>query len=126
MNNWRNMPGPGDPETWPACTGHPMDPRTPAEVPFDERSREAQLEILVERFTREELAEKYIKEVELNAKLMSRLAKARGDRDRLADLMQRLIPLLDLDDLHSVMSIFSTETSSVIEEVRDTLARLKA
>ena len=23
-----NMPGPGDPETWGPCTGHPGDPRT--------------------------------------------------------------------------------------------------
>lgn len=22
-------PGPGDPETWPECSGHPHDPRTP-------------------------------------------------------------------------------------------------
>ncbi len=28
LNNHR-MPGPNDPECWPACTGHPMDPRTP-------------------------------------------------------------------------------------------------
>lgn len=26
--DWRNMPGPGDPETWGPCTGHPNDPRT--------------------------------------------------------------------------------------------------
>ncbi len=24
----KNLPGPGDPETWGPCTGHPMDPRT--------------------------------------------------------------------------------------------------
>lgn len=24
----RKMPGPGDPETWGPCTGHPLDPRT--------------------------------------------------------------------------------------------------
>jgi hypothetical protein len=27
--NERNMPGPGDPETWGPCVGHPNDPRTP-------------------------------------------------------------------------------------------------
>lgn len=36
MKDWRNMPGPGDPETWPPCTGHPMDPRTPPEPDFHE------------------------------------------------------------------------------------------
>ena len=29
MKNLNNLPGPGDPETWGPCTGHPMDPRTP-------------------------------------------------------------------------------------------------
>lgn len=24
-----NLPGPGDSDTWGACTGHPNDPRTP-------------------------------------------------------------------------------------------------
>ena len=24
-----NLPGYGDPATWPACTNHPQDPRTP-------------------------------------------------------------------------------------------------
>ena len=39
----RNMPGPGDPETWGPCTGHPGDPRTvdPTETPeFEEKQRE--------------------------------------------------------------------------------------
>ena len=25
---FNNMPGPGDPETWGPCAGHPLDPRT--------------------------------------------------------------------------------------------------
>lgn len=29
--NGRDLPGPGDIATWPACTGHPMDPRTEAD-----------------------------------------------------------------------------------------------
>mgnify|MGYP001826953003 FL=1 len=39
----RNMPGPGDPETWGPCTGHPGDPRTvdPTETAeFEEKQRE--------------------------------------------------------------------------------------
>ena len=31
-NGWRNLPGPGDEETWGPCTGHPNDPRTPEAV----------------------------------------------------------------------------------------------
>ena len=27
--NCNRMPGPGDEETWPSCSGHPNDPRTP-------------------------------------------------------------------------------------------------
>ena len=27
--DWRDMPGPGDEETWPPCRNHPNDPRTP-------------------------------------------------------------------------------------------------
>lgn len=27
--DWRNMPGPGDEETWGPCQNHPNDPRTP-------------------------------------------------------------------------------------------------
>jgi len=26
-----NFPGPGDPETWPSYSGHPNDPRAPAD-----------------------------------------------------------------------------------------------
>jgi len=29
--------GPGDPETWGPCTGHPNDPRTPDLTPYIER-----------------------------------------------------------------------------------------
>ena len=29
LSDYRNFPGPNDPECLPACTGHPMDPRTP-------------------------------------------------------------------------------------------------
>jgi len=39
----RNMPGPGDVETWGPCTGHPGDPRTedPTETAeFEEKQRE--------------------------------------------------------------------------------------
>jgi hypothetical protein len=35
LSDYRNMPGPNDPECWPACTGHPMDPRTPDEYSPD-------------------------------------------------------------------------------------------
>lgn len=28
-NGWRNLPGPGDEETWGPCLNHPNDPRTP-------------------------------------------------------------------------------------------------
>jgi len=36
-----NIPGPGDPETWGPCTGHPMDPRTPdtSEAVSEEQER---------------------------------------------------------------------------------------
>ena len=36
MTNIHNMPGPGDEITWPPCTGHPMDPRTPDESYLEE------------------------------------------------------------------------------------------
>ena len=52
MSDWRNMPGPGDPETWPVCTGHPMDPRTPEPLPDEECG----VEELCERYSGEELA----------------------------------------------------------------------
>ncbi len=32
-----NLPGPGDEATWPRCTNHPNDPRTPARRPVDPR-----------------------------------------------------------------------------------------
>lgn len=47
-----NCPGPGDPETWGPCTGHPMDPRTPEPIPDDECSAEE----LCERYDALELA----------------------------------------------------------------------
>ena len=28
MIDYSRIPGPGDPETWGPCTGHPLDPRT--------------------------------------------------------------------------------------------------
>jgi len=35
-----DLPGPGDPETWGPCTGHPMDPRTPDEEGLFDDMRE--------------------------------------------------------------------------------------
>jgi len=31
QGNFFDFPGPGDECTWPPCTGHPGDPRTPDE-----------------------------------------------------------------------------------------------
>jgi hypothetical protein len=42
--DWRNMPGPGDPETWGPCTGHPNDPRTPDDTERFEETREKIIE----------------------------------------------------------------------------------
>ena len=56
----RNMPGPGDPETWPACTGHPMDPRSePRE--WDDLTTDEKIEELVEQYEARELARMYLK-----------------------------------------------------------------
>ena len=35
--NPRKFPGPGDEETWPPYSGHPNDPRAPAEDDEDDR-----------------------------------------------------------------------------------------
>ena len=46
MKNFNHMPGPGDPETWGPCYGHPLDPRTPDpyEPSYEElRDRTAQI-----------------------------------------------------------------------------------
>ena len=56
MSNWRNLPGPGDPETWPACTGDPMDPRSPERPAFEDLTPEQQLDELCELYDARELA----------------------------------------------------------------------
>jgi hypothetical protein len=48
-NNWRNMPGPGDPETWGPCTNHPNDPRTPDAAVSEDELHEARLLIAENR-----------------------------------------------------------------------------
>jgi hypothetical protein len=57
--DWRNMPGPGDPETWGPCQNHPNDPRTPDDT---ERVERVTAEIIAKRMNdvgwfREALAE---------------------------------------------------------------------
>ena len=56
-----NMPGPGDPETWPACTGHPNDPRAPDDndlaVLWSLMSRREKQSWLTENMTADELAD---------------------------------------------------------------------
>lgn len=47
--NEHNMPGPGDPETWPPCTGHPNDPRTPEAYEDSDEYKERKQEIFEER-----------------------------------------------------------------------------
>ena len=55
-----NMPGRGDQETWPACTGHPNDPRTPEPLEWEAMTREQQVEDLVQNFSAVELATMYL------------------------------------------------------------------
>ena len=55
-----NMPGRGDQETWPACTGHPNDPRTPEPPEWEAMTREQQVEDLVQNFSAVELATMYL------------------------------------------------------------------
>ena len=59
MTNWRNMPGPGDPETWGPCTNHPNDPRTPDDTGRFEEVRERMTDERVAdlKWYREALAE---------------------------------------------------------------------
>ena len=45
-----SMPGPGDPETWGPYSGHPLDPRQPAEDDSTTRE-ETRFEIIRERIT---------------------------------------------------------------------------
>jgi len=45
-NDYRNMPGPGDEETWGPCVNHPGDPRTPD---LDGEYEEKELELRDER-----------------------------------------------------------------------------
>ena len=78
MTDFRNLPGPGDPETWPACNGDPMDPRTPESLPDDE----CDVEELCERYGERELAEMYqAAAVEANY-LRARLRKIEKDAAR--------------------------------------------
>ena len=74
----RNMPGPGDPETWGPCTGHPMDPRTPESLP----DNECDVEELCEHYSERELAEMFqVASKEAND-LRARLRKAEKDAAR--------------------------------------------
>ena len=76
-----NMPGPGDPETWPRCTGHPMDPRTP-EQDYDAMTPDEQIEELCETYSDRELAEMYQLSVLECDLLRARLRKAEADAAR--------------------------------------------
>ncbi len=52
MRNFRNMPGPGDEETWSPYSGHPLDPRQPLEEDSQTRE-EAKLEIMDQRIMKD-------------------------------------------------------------------------
>ena len=45
----KNLPGPGDEETWGPCTGHPLDPRTPDMHYTDDQIGEKQFDMTLER-----------------------------------------------------------------------------
>lgn len=47
--NMRDIPGPGDPETWPPCNGHPLDPRTPDMYPTDDQISDKQYDMMMDR-----------------------------------------------------------------------------
>ena len=51
------LPGPGDESTWPACTGHPNDPRTPEAPDYEELDLAGKIRYLVDVYTPEQLAE---------------------------------------------------------------------
>ena len=74
----RNMPGPGDPETWGPCTGHPMDPRTPESLPDDE----CDVEELLERYVASDLAVMFQAALAESNLLRARLRKAEADAAR--------------------------------------------
>jgi len=74
----RNMPGPGDEETWPACTNHPLDPRTPEPLPDDE----CDVEELCERYGASDLAVMLQAAFAESNLLRARLRKAEADAAR--------------------------------------------
>lgn len=101
MSDWRNLPGPGDPETWPPCTNHPNDPRTPEALPDDECDPEE----LTERYGALELAEMYQAAASEASWLRIRLRKAERDAARWQEISRHgPLPMQIFDPIVGVIT----------------------
>jgi len=75
MSNRISRPayGPGDPQTWPPCTGHPNDPRTPEPPEWDQMTDEQKIAELMGEFTAKQLARQQVEAIDTIAGLHAAL-----------------------------------------------------
>jgi hypothetical protein len=77
VKDWRNMPGPGDPETWGPCRNHPNDPRTPD---ISERFEQVEQQIIERRMSDWQWFQEAIAEAnEEQIKSIMALVTSKGD-----------------------------------------------